>query len=159
MSEEGRYPDHLSYNQALDEWEVKLRPVPRDLTKTPSKAFVIDHPVDRDRYLVHGCLEGPESGVYYRGESVLSNGKVRIELPAYVPYLASHFTVHLTQISTGEDTFARLKAGRVVAGGFTVYGDPCEFAWHVFGTRQPLQTEPMRNQVDVLGHGPYRYVL
>ena len=32
-----------------------------------SKTFVIDHPIDPERYLVHACVEGPESGVYYRG--------------------------------------------------------------------------------------------
>ena len=29
---------------------------------------IIDHPDDKEnKYLIHGCLEGPEVGVYYRG--------------------------------------------------------------------------------------------
>ena len=150
---------YLVYNHSLEQWEVKLPARPNSIIeKNSSKTFVINHPIDRSRYLVHGCLEGPESGVYYRGEGVLVNGKTWVELPAYVPYMASHFTVHLTQISGSEDTFARLKASRVAAGGFTVYGDPCEFAWNVFATRQPLQTEPLREDVEVHGEGPYRYI-
>ena len=34
-----------------------------------TKTFIIDHPIDKNKYLVHGCLEGPEFGVYYRGKS------------------------------------------------------------------------------------------
>ena len=30
----------------------------------PSKSFIIDHPTDPSKYLVHVCLEGPEAGVY-----------------------------------------------------------------------------------------------
>ena len=32
-----------------------------------SKAFNIPHPTRENRRLVHGCLEGPEYGVYTRG--------------------------------------------------------------------------------------------
>ena len=27
---------------------------------------MIDHPIDKNEYLVHACLEGHESGVYYK---------------------------------------------------------------------------------------------
>ena len=49
-----------------------------------NKRFVIDHPLDPEhRQLVHACIEGPEAGVYYRGESRLSGGRARVELPHY----------------------------------------------------------------------------
>jgi hypothetical protein len=125
-----------------------------------TKTFVINHPSAPDRYLVHACLEGPESGVYYRGEAELVNQCAKIVLPHYVPDLAENFTVQLTQIWRGpDDTFARLSAGRVDADGtFTVYGDPCAFAWHVHGTRQHIDTEPLKAEVKVVGDGPYRYI-
>jgi hypothetical protein len=124
-----------------------------------AKTFVIDHPNDADRYLVHACLEGPEAGVYYRGEGELVDGKTWVQLPDYVSGLATNFTVQLTQISRSEDEgFARLRAGRVVDGSFAVYGDPCAFAWHVHGLRQRLETEPLRAKVEVRGDGPYRYI-
>lgn len=125
-----------------------------------TKSFVINHPTSPDRYLVHACLEGPESGVYYRGESELVDRCAKIALPDYVPDLADNFTVQLTQIWRGpEDTFARLSAGRVGEDGtFTVHGDPCAFAWHVHGTRQHIDTEPLKAEVKVAGDGPYRYI-
>ena len=35
-----------------------------------AKTFVIDHPDDTSKYLVHGCLEGPEGGVPQGDEDV-----------------------------------------------------------------------------------------
>ena len=129
------------------------------LNTTSAKSFVIEHPADPDRYLVHACLEGPESGVYYRGEAELKDGEIWIELPSYVSRLARNLTVQLTQINSGrDDAFARLRAGYITGQGFTVYGDACQFAWHVFGTRHDLQTEPLRTDVVVRGDGPYRYI-
>jgi hypothetical protein len=49
-----------------------------------AKTFVIDHPTQADRLLVHACLEGPEASVYYRGEADLVDQNLEIELPAYV---------------------------------------------------------------------------
>jgi hypothetical protein len=124
------------------------------------KTFIINHPTAPDRYLVHACLEGPEAGVYYRGESELVDGQTQITLPDYVPDLADNFTVQLTQIWRGQDdSFARLSATRVDdQGTFTVHGDPCAFAWHVHGTRQYIDTEPLKAEVNVVGDGPYRYI-
>jgi hypothetical protein len=125
-----------------------------------AKSFIINHPISPDRYLVHACLEGPEAGVYYRGESELTDGETKITLPDYVPDMADNFTVQLTQIWRGpEDSFARLSATRVDDdGAFTVHGDPCAFAWHVHGTRQYIDTEPLKAEVSVAGDGPYRYI-
>jgi hypothetical protein len=125
----------------------------------PSKSFVIDHPIDPQRYLVHACLEGPEAGVYYRGESELVDGKTWVDLPRYVSALATDFTVQLTQISNSDnDGFARLRAGRVIDGRFAVYGDPCLFAWHVYGLRQKVHPEPFKADVEIKGDGPYKYI-
>jgi hypothetical protein len=105
-------------------------------------------------------LEGPEAGVYYRGEAELVETQTRIELPDYLAALADNFTVQLTQIWRGpEDSFARLMAGKVTDNGFVVRSDiPCAFAWHVYGTRQQIQTEPKRDEVNVQGQGPYKYI-
>ena len=96
--------------------------------------------------------------MYYRGEAKLAEDEIRIELPDYVSSIAHNFTVQLTQIrERKEEPFARLSSGRVVDGGFTVSGDPCTFAWHVYGTRQLVDTEPAREDVSVFGDGPYKY--
>ena len=30
---------------------------------------------DKDKYLVHACLEGPEAGVYYRGKDIIQDNE------------------------------------------------------------------------------------
>jgi hypothetical protein len=138
---------------------LKYRPSTGEITYDVAKTFVIDHPTDPQRYLVHACLEGPESGVYYRGQAQLTDGEIWIELPSYVSRLAKNLTVQLTQINSNrDDGFARLRAGHMTGQGFTVYGDACQFAWHVFGTRADIHTEPLRDDVVVQGDGPYRYI-
>ena len=50
------------------------------ITLTSRKPFDIPHPTKKGYRLRHVCLEGPESGVYYRGRLT---GKNVIELPEY----------------------------------------------------------------------------
>jgi hypothetical protein len=139
---------------------LKYNPATKEITHDAHKNFVIDHPTDPTRYLVHACVEGPESGVYYRGVSQLTEGETWVELPPYVASLARDLTVHLTQINgKREDRFAGLRAGPVSGQGFAVYGGACQFAWHVEGTRNDIQAEPLRADVRVQGDGPYRYIL
>ena len=66
------------------------------------KTFVIDHPIaPDDRLLVHSTLEGPEVGVYYRGEAELASGAAEIELPHYFEALtrSDGRTVQLTPVA------------------------------------------------------------
>ena len=65
-----------------------------------SKTFVIDHPINENKYLVHVCLEGPEAGVYYRGKSTITNNdSVKIELPDYLRHIGSNYTINITRIN------------------------------------------------------------
>ena len=72
------------------------------ITLTSRKPFDIPHPTKKGYRLRHVCLEGPESGVYYRGRLT---GKNVIELPEYWRGLvdAETITVTLTQIKTSQD--------------------------------------------------------
>ena len=67
-----------------------------------SKLFDIPHPSKKDNRLRHGCLEGPELGVYVRGH--LKDTNV-IELPDYWSDLVDpeSITVSLTQIGSSQD--------------------------------------------------------
>jgi hypothetical protein len=137
------------------------------------KNFVIDHPVDPNRWLIHGCLEGPEAGVYYRGEAELTGASMEVELPSYFTALVDETTasVQVTPILTtvGKDLDAcSLAASRVRNGRFTVArtgsGLPSKhaqpFFWRVEATRRdvkPLNVEPLKSAVNVYGDGPYRY--
>lgn len=50
---------------------------------SPLKSFVIDHPTNPDRYLVHVCTESPHAGVEYWGVATVEDGYAEIELPPY----------------------------------------------------------------------------
>ena len=127
---------------------------------TGSKTFVIDHPIDKNKYLVHACLEGPESGVYYRGEGkIINNSCTTIELPYYVDKLARDFTINITQIydeNSLEDVI--LKCSRVLNNKFNVYGKNCSFFWLVYGKRLALDVEPYKINLNVKGDGPYTWI-
>jgi hypothetical protein len=78
------------------------------------KAFNIQHPTKKDKRLVHGCLEGPENGVYVRGR--LTDANV-IELPEYWMGLVDpeSITVSLTQIGSSQDLIVdKVEWGRKV---------------------------------------------
>lgn len=69
------------------------------ITYDTSKSFIIDHFDDYNKYLINGCLEGPEERVYYHGEGIITNNKfVFIYLPYYVKNLASNFSIQITSI-------------------------------------------------------------
>ena len=124
---------------------------------TGSKSFIIEHPIDSEKYLVHTCLEGPEVGVYYRGMGKITNNQfVEIELPYYVSSFAYDFTLNLTPIYDGKIHI--LNTGKIENNKFTVYGDNCEFYWTVFGKRFDINVEPYKNSVNVKGDGPYLYI-
>ena len=118
-----------------------------------AKTFIIDHPVDTNRYLVHGCLEGPETGVYYRGKAKIVCDNVVVRLPSYVKHLAFDFTVHLTSIGKNNGLYC----SEVENGQFTVYGDSGEFYWIVHGSRMEINPEPCKETISVHGDGPYRW--
>jgi hypothetical protein len=52
------------------------------------KSFVIDHPTDADRYLVHACTESPTAGIEYWGTAVLDDELAVVNLPDYFEALA-----------------------------------------------------------------------
>lgn len=71
-------------------------------TLTSRKPFDIPHPTKIGHRLRHVCLEGPESGVYYRGRLKDSN---IIDLPDYWFGLVDpeSITITLTQIGYSQD--------------------------------------------------------
>ena len=72
------------------------------ITLTSRKPFDIPHPTKEGYRIRHVCLEGPESGVYFRGRLT---GKTVIELPEYWRGLVDPetITVNLTQIGSSQD--------------------------------------------------------
>ena len=146
-----------------------------------AKTFVIDHPLDPERYLVHACLEGPEAGVYYRGAGISARAAVHtppckdldvvcaaadddicctvVDLPDYVCKIATNFTIELTPIASDDYPHNRVyNATDVVDNQFRVYGPPGEFFWHVYGTRLAIDVEPLKANTTVQGDGPYTWL-
>jgi len=125
-----------------------------------SKSFIIDHPTKPDSYLVHACLEGPEAGVYYRGKSTITNNEfVKIELPDYVDKLAKNFTVQITSIYDEEiKKIIVFSATEVKNNSFKVFGENGSFCWLVCGERLSVLTEPHKEDIEVSGDGPYKYI-
>jgi hypothetical protein len=141
-----------------------------DASSNQSKTFVINHPVHNDRYLVHSCLEGPESGVYYRGigHFEVNESEITIQLPNYVKYLASELTSVVTPVVKSNSTPYYLATSEVVDGEFTVFRYPIiepknlstksSFNWIVIGKRADIDVEPYKKDVTIKGDGPYRYI-
>jgi hypothetical protein len=64
--------------------------------QSSAKAFNIEHPLKKGMRLVHGCLEGPEYGVYQRG-TLKSNLIIEeIALPEWWKVMVGDYTVLLT---------------------------------------------------------------
>ena len=136
---------------------LRYDPDTGEISYTAGKSFIIDHPDDPDRYLVHTCLEGPEVGVYYRGEGEITNTESTVvRLPPYVANLAYDFTIQITHIYDGQ--VKTYSSSRVKNNQFTVYGPNGEFFWMANGTRGETVVEPLKTDVDVRGDGPYRWI-
>ena len=114
------------------------------------KSFTIQHPTIANRWLRHGCLEGPEGGVYYRGKG---EAPATIRLPDYATHIASDFTVQVTPIGT-----PRLMSVSEVSpeGTFRVYGEG-RFHWTAIGERVALDPEPLKTDVRIHSMGPYSW--
>ena len=129
------------------------------LVYSTSKTFIIDHPLDTEKYLVHVCLEGPEAGVYYRGKDEIVNHLCKtVELPDYVSTLATDFTVQITPIYNEQHDNSHLRVTEVENNQFTVYGNNGKFFWNVYGKRHDVEVEPFKNKVEVKGQGPYKWL-
>jgi hypothetical protein len=125
------------------------------------KSFIIPHPLDPDRWLIHGCTESPQNGVEYWGSVVLNDyGVARVELPDYFEALTSTEGRAVLLTGMGEPVMPPT-ATYPESGQFEVRGVPGQtVSWLVKAIRKdvpPLLVEPRRDDVVVRGDGPYRY--
>jgi len=126
-----------------------------------AKTFVIDHPDDKNKYLVHACLEGPEAGVYYRGKGEITNNTyVEIELPDYVKNLATDFTIQITQIidKKNPNKIIHFRTTEVEDNKFAVFGENGKFFWLIHGKRADITVEPDKANSNIKGSGPYKWI-
>ena len=93
-----------------------------------TKSFLIPHPTKKGMKLKYGSLEGPENGVYVRGE--LSGSSI-IELPEYWWNLVDSetITVHITPYGSKQDLWVQSKSAYYIHLNqpancfYTVYGE------------------------------------
>jgi hypothetical protein len=134
----------------------------KEISYNTAKTFVLNHPTDENRYLVHSCLEGPENGVFYRGRGDISEGESCgvVKLPQYADKFAYDFTIHITPIYVEDCKYGHrsLSVSDISNGEFRVYGYPGPFHWIVHGTRSYFNAEPLKSEVNVKGSGPYTYI-
>jgi hypothetical protein len=98
-----------------------------------SKSFDIIHPLDPQRKLRHGSLEGPEFGVYYRGR--LTNSNI-IDLPDYWKGLVhkDSITVNFTGIGRSQDVWVEeIADNKIVVGGSNI-----DVYYVAFGERKDI---------------------
>ena len=123
------------------------------------KTFIVDHPEYEDSYLIHGCMEGPEAGVYYRGVGLVEKDTCIIELPSYTKHW-KNFSVYLTpKLPRPKSGPFELATSNVENGKFTVSGTTgIKFNWVVYASRGDIEVEVKKSKVVVEGDGPYTYV-
>ncbi len=137
-------------------------------TGAATKNFIIAHPTDAGRYLVHTTLEGPENAVFYRGTARLHRGVAEISLPGYFEAATRQDgrTVLVTpKFDTMEEPVSALAASAVRRGAFVVRSldkrNPDQaFDWEVKAVRADvaeLTAEPRRSDIVVHGSAPYTY--
>jgi len=123
-----------------------------------AKTFVIDHPLDpRRKHLVHGCLEGPEGGVYYRGKCCINED---VELPDYVRALVAHGDIPTIQVTPcSQQTYSLwVTPWSRETNSFRVNGGEGEAFWTFFAKRCDVQTSVLKSRARVRGEGPYTYI-
>jgi hypothetical protein len=99
-----------------------------------TKKFDISHPSKVGWRLAHGCLEGPEYGVYCRG---MLKGNI-IELPEYWKDLvhSDSITVSITPIETYQNIVVKDIHNNKV---FLESSTPINCYYHVFGQRKDVK--------------------
>ena len=102
------------------------------------KSFLIDHPTKEGKQLMHGCLEGPEYGVYFRGKSNLNI----IKMPDYWTGLVRMETmsVDLTAIGPNQNIYVDSieDNGDIHVGSNTE--EPLNYFYSVYGERQDVDS-------------------
>ena len=134
---------------------LKWSTTTKEVTYDTAKTFVIDHPDDKEKYLVHGCLEGPEGGVYYRGRGEVGTSVV---LPKYVPNLIKgEPTIQITPIYNGSVRTLNCSEYDKETNSFEVFGTEGPFYWTFTAKRCDVNVEPLKADTNVSGDGPYLF--
>ncbi|MGD9729681.1 MAG: hypothetical protein AB7L09_22260 [Nitrospira sp.] len=142
------------------------------------KNFVIDHPTDVDRRLVHACTETPEAAVEYSGVVTVTHwGElIEVKLPDYFEALTYTegrqvwLQAMLPEAWHEGDVKLFPYMPRTIPtypklGKFYISSDAFEgaqIAWKVKAIRKDVpqfSVEPLKSETQVGGSGPYTYLM
>jgi hypothetical protein len=99
-----------------------------------SKAFVEPHPTDPTKEIRYVCLEGPESGTYFRGTGHIVNGFATIAIPEHFRMVTAE--TGLTVVVTPEGEMAVLACVKKSLEKIVIQGSKdVEFDYMVNGVR------------------------
>lgn len=127
------------------------------------KSFIIDHPDNPDRWLVHGCTESDRAGVEYWGEAEIIDGEAIVELPDYFESLTTE--ENRSVLITPIDELCMVAASKIEYGQFTIKcsgPDGTKVSWLVKAERKDaagFPVEPYKAEIQVRGEGPYKYLI
>ena len=150
-----------TYSMMLYNKDNKEVCVSSDITSAVSKTFVIDHPFDSNKFLVHDCVESPDTQLLYRGKSEITNeSSVKVSLPNYAKAIGSNWTIGLTAIGSNAPHLTCSEVDET-CGSFVVYSPAnvnTSFYWTVHGQMTKIEVEPSKASCEVKGSGPYRWI-
>jgi len=105
---------------------------------TGGKYFIEPHPSDPTKEIRYVCLEGPESGTYFRGTGRIVNGFATIEVPEHFRMVTAE--KGLTVVATPVGGLAVLAAVRQDLDKIVIQGSSdVEFNYLVNGVRKALE--------------------
>lgn len=112
--------------------------ITRDLTSDGTlsarvKSFNIPHPTRAGKRLVYGALEGPEFGMYCRGESTELIVKLPPEWRSMID--KSGITVHVTPIGEWQPIYFQKFHNNKLHFGCGDERESYHFHWHIYGER------------------------
>lgn len=134
------------------------------------KNFVIDHPTDPDRYLVHACTETPEAAVEYSGVVEVANYEAEVILPDYFEATVEDEGRQVwLQVMLPDVGYHRYLPRAVASfpreGRFRISTDAdngARISWKVKGIRRDVPqfpVEPLKSAYTRAGEGPYTYLV
>jgi hypothetical protein len=109
------------------------------------KTFKIEHPLKINKWLYHGCIEGPRFDNIYRGKKLIKNGKCEIDIdkecnttggmtPGTFTALNINYQLYLQNIQTYDEVKGSIN-GSIISIECENTTDEIEVGWMVVGER------------------------
>jgi hypothetical protein len=110
-----------------------------------SKTFKIGHPLKINKWLYHGCIEGPRFDNIYRGKKLIIEGKAEVDIdnerntvggmtPGTFPALNTNYQLYLQNNKTFDKVKGRIDGSKIQIECQNIT-DEIEIDWMVVGER------------------------